>query len=134
MGAKVAPPLIAYLDTNAVIWLAAGRTASLSPRAAKLLETSDLLISAMVLLELEMLHKAGGLAQGANEILAHMAQRIGLGVCQLPMAAIVDQAISVNWTREPGDRLIVANAMARNEAPLITSDRRIREHYSNAIW
>jgi PIN domain nuclease of toxin-antitoxin system len=125
---------MAYLDTNAVIWLAAGKMGSISQRAAKLLETSDLLISAVVLLELEMLHEAGRLVQGANEILAHMAQRIGLAVCQLPMSAIVDQAISVKWTREPGDRLIVANAMARNDAPLITSDRRIREHYSNAIW
>jgi hypothetical protein len=33
-----------------------------------------------------------------------------------------------------GDRLIVANAVANNEAPLITSDRRIHEQYSNAIW
>ena len=36
--------------------------------------------------------------------------------------------------REPGDRVIVANAIANNEAPLITSDRRINEEYPNAIW
>ena len=126
--------LITYLDTNAVIWLAAGRTDRLSPKAARLLEGSDLLISAAVLLELEMLREAGKLVPGANEILAHLAQRIGLGVCQLPMSVIVDRALTVKWTREPGDRFIVANAMARNDAPLVTSDRQIREHYPNAIW
>ncbi len=117
-----------------MIWLAAGRTKSIPAPAVRLIESSDLLISAVVLLELEMLQEAGKLARGANEILAHLAQRIGLGVCQLPMAVIVDHAIPVKWTREPADRLIVANAIARNEAPLITSDRRIREHYANAIW
>jgi PIN domain nuclease of toxin-antitoxin system len=134
MGAEVASPLIAYLDTNAVIWLAAGKTTSLSAKATRLIETSDLFISAVVLLELEMLRETGKLAHGANDVLAYLAQRIGVSVCQLPMSAIVDQAISVKWTREPADRLIVANAMARNEAPLITSDRGIREHYRNAIW
>ncbi len=60
-----------------------------------------------MLLELEMLRETGKLAHGADEILAYLARRIGLTVCQLPMAIV---------------------------APLITSDRRIREHYSNAIW
>ena len=130
----MASPLIAYLDTNAVIWLAAGKTSSVSAKATRLIETSDLFVSAVVLLELEMLREAGKLTHGASDILAYLARRIGVSVCQLPMAAIVDQAISVRWTREPADRLIVANAMARNEAPLITSDRQIREHYRNAVW
>jgi PIN domain nuclease of toxin-antitoxin system len=55
-------------------------------------------------------------------------------LCQLPMAAIVHSALGVKWTREPGDRIIVANAIANNEAPLITSDRRIAGQYRNAIW
>jgi PIN domain nuclease of toxin-antitoxin system len=52
----------------------------------------------------------------------------------LPMAVIINSALQVKWTREPGDRLIVANAIANNEAPLVTSDRRIHEQYPNAIW
>lgn len=50
------------------------------------------------------------------------------------MSVIVNSALQVKWTREPGDRLIVANAIANNEAPLVTSDRRIQEQYRNAIW
>jgi PIN domain nuclease of toxin-antitoxin system len=50
------------------------------------------------------------------------------------MAAIMGSALRLKWTREPGDRIIVANATANNEAPLVTSDRRIHERYPNAIW
>ena len=61
-------------------------------------------------------------------------EQIGVSVCQLPMAAVMSCALRVKRTREPGDRIIVANAMANNEAPLVTSDRRINEQYFNAIW
>ncbi len=40
----------------------------------------------------------------------------------------------MKWTREPGDLLIVANAMANNDAPLVTKGERIRGGYRNAIW
>ena len=88
----------------------------------------------MVLLELEMLYEKGAVRYAASQILSDLNQQIGVAVCQLPMAAIIHSALQVKWTREPGDRLIVANAMAHNEAPLVTSDRRIHEKYPNAIW
>jgi PIN domain nuclease of toxin-antitoxin system len=50
------------------------------------------------------------------------------------MATVMSAALGAKWTREPGDRIIVANAIANNEAPLVTSDRRIHERYPNAIW
>jgi PIN domain nuclease of toxin-antitoxin system len=52
----------------------------------------------------------------------------------LPMSVIMNSALQIKWTRDPGDRIIVANAVACNEAPLVTSDRCIHEHYPNAIW
>lgn len=42
-------------------------------------------------------------------------------------------ALKESWTRDPFDRLIVANAKAAG-APLITKDERIRKHYRRAIW
>jgi hypothetical protein len=33
-----------------------------------------------------------------------------------------------------GDLLIVANAVANNNASLVTKDERIRSGYNNAIW
>ena len=88
----------------------------------------------MVMLELEMLYEKGTIRYPASQILADLNQQIGVSVCQLPMAVIVNSTLQVKWTREPGDRLIVANAIANNEAPLVTSDRRIQQEYANAIW
>ncbi len=126
--------VISYLDTNIVFRLAAGEIGQISDRARQQIEATDLLISPAVLLELEMLYEIGRLAIAAGEILADLSQKIGLKVCQLPMSAIVASALKIKWTRGPGDRLIVANAIANNEAPLISSDRIIRNNYANAIW
>jgi PIN domain nuclease of toxin-antitoxin system len=129
-----AQAVVAYLDTNIAVFLHAGDTKRLTRRAASQIESSDLLVSAMVMLELEMLFEKGALKFTASEILSDLNQQIGVSVCQLPMAAVMRSALQVKWTREPGDRIIVANAIANNEAPLITSDRRINEEYRNAIW
>ncbi len=122
------------MDTNVVFRLAAGEVDRISDRAKQQIEAADLLISATVLLELEMLREIGRLTVGASDILSDLSQKIGLKVCQFPMSAIVASALTIKWTREPGDRLIVANAMANNEAPLISSDRSIQKNYANTIW
>ena len=131
MGAHT---LSSYLDTNIVIFLHSGNAARLTLRAAKQIESTGLLVSAMVMLELEMLYEKGAIKYSASQILSDLNQQIGVSVCQLPMAVVMSSALPVKWTREPGDRIIVANAIANNQAPLVTSDRRINEEYPNAIW
>jgi len=126
--------LSSYLDTDIVIFLHSGNLSRLTRRATDQIEKSRLVVSAMVMLELEMLYEKGVLNYQASAILSDLNQQIGLSVCQLPMVVIMASAIRVKWTREPGDRVIVANAIANNEAPLVTSDRRIHEAYPNAIW
>lgn len=123
-----------YLDTNIAIFLHSGNVARLTQRATEQLERTDLLVSAMVMLELEMLHEKGAIQYSASQILSDLNQQLGVSVCQLPMEVVMSSALRVKWTREPGDLVIVANAIANNEAPLITSDRRIQEEYPNAIW
>jgi PIN domain nuclease of toxin-antitoxin system len=130
MGQQV----ISYLDTNVVVFLHSGNAARLSRRAIEQIESTDLLVSAMVMLELEMLYEKGAINYTASQILSDLNQQIGVSVCQLPMAVVMNSALQIKWTREPGDRIIVANAIANNEVPLITSDRRIHEQYPNAIW
>ena len=46
----------------------------------------------------------------------------------------MQRALGLKWTLEPGDRIIVANAMANGNAPLLSADRSINEHYANAVW
>jgi PIN domain nuclease of toxin-antitoxin system len=135
MGTEMAePPLISYLDTHVVVFLHAGDVSRISGKAQNQIENTDLLISPMVLLELEMLYDKETIKYPPSQILADLTQQIGLSVCQLPFAQVVRSAITIKWTREPGDLLIVANAMANNNAPLVTKDERIRGGYNNAIW
>jgi PIN domain nuclease of toxin-antitoxin system len=136
MGGEMgrAKTLISYLDTNIAIFLHSGNAVRLTRRATEQIEGNDLLVSAMVMLELEMLYERGTIKYTASQILSDLNQQIGVSVCQLPMAAVMNSALGVKWTREPGDRIIVANAIANNEAPLVTSDRLINEQYPNAIW
>ena len=44
-----------YLDTHVVVWLYAGETSKLSQAAEELINTNDLLISPIVLLEMNYL-------------------------------------------------------------------------------
>lgn len=135
MGTEMAGPvLISYLDTHVVVFVHAGDVSRISIKAQNQIENTDLLISSMVLLEMEMLYDRGTIRYPAAQILADLTQQIGLSVCQMPFAQVVRSATTIKWTREPGDLLIVANAMANNKAPLITKDERIRNGYNNAIW
>jgi PIN domain nuclease of toxin-antitoxin system len=135
MGTEMAEPaLISYLDTHVVVFLHAGDVGRISVKARNQIENTDLLISPMVVLEMEMLYDKGTIKYPASQILADLTQQMGLAVCQMPFAEVVRSATTIKWTREPGDLLIVANAMANNCAPLITKDERIRDGYGNAMW
>jgi PIN domain nuclease of toxin-antitoxin system len=122
-----------FVDTHIIVWLVKGEPEHLSSRARQALENDDVLISPAVMLELELLHEIGRLRVTAEKTLAIMESEIGLRVCGMPFREIVTQALKEKWTRDPFDRLIVANAKAAG-APLITKDDRIRKHYRRAIW
>ncbi|MEO8099159.1 MAG: PIN domain-containing protein [Acidobacteriota bacterium] len=65
-------------------------------------------------------------------IVAHLAADIGLKVCDLPFAAVARQASEETWTRDPFDRIIVAQARVAN-ATLITRDETIQARYNRAL-
>ena len=122
-----------YLDTHVLIYIGAGEVNRLGVAARKAIDRDDLLVSAASVLELELLHEIGRLKPTASKLVSTLATDIGLRVCDLPFRTIVDQAIAEDWTRDPFDRLIVANAKAAG-AVLVTRDERIRGHYSRALW
>jgi PIN domain nuclease of toxin-antitoxin system len=126
--------LIAYLDTHIVLWLAAGKVSRLSSKARGLLGRSELLISAMAYLELEYLHELGRTRFTARDLLDKVNHETNLNLCDLPFAAIAAAALDEKWTRDPFDRLIVANAKANGFAWLISADETIRKHYPRAVW
>ncbi len=122
-----------YLDTHILIRIAQGDLDKLSPRARKEIDRNEVLASAATLLEMEMLHEIGRLKPTGSKVVSMLAIDIGLRVCDLPFRTVVDHALAETWTRDPFDRLIVANAKAAG-APLVTKDERILEHYSRAVW
>jgi PIN domain nuclease of toxin-antitoxin system len=124
---------VTYLDTHVAAWLYSGNSSSLSKTAMREISNESLLISPMVLLELQLLFEIGRAKHPASKVAEHLARDLGVAVCDHPFPLVTASALEVNWTRDPFDRLIVAQA-ATNDAPLLTKDAKIRRHYKQAIW
>ena len=122
-----------YLDTHVVIWLYQKDEERISRLGRELIESSDLLVSPMVLLELEYLFETGRTSAPAAEVYDYLHHTIQIGVCSKPFAAVARKSIGMQWTRDPFDRLITAQA-ALDESPLLTKDDTIRAHYPEAVW
>ena len=123
-----------YLDTHVVLWLFVRRGEGLSERARLLVEYEpEILISPMVLLELDFLHEIGRTTLGSDPVFTYLHQKIDLQVCKKPFIDVVQTAAKLTWTRDPFDRLITAQS-ALDRKDLITKDEIIREHYKHAIW
>lgn len=106
---------VVYLDTHIVCWLYEGDVERLSEPAAESVESSEcLLVSPMVDLELQYLYEIGRISRGSEEILATLAEDIGLQVSDAPFSLVVREAKRINWTRDPFDRLITAQVFGKS--------------------
>ncbi len=65
--------------------------------------------------------------------MAALAEDIDLRMNETPFADIVAQAQSLDWTRDPFDRLVVAETLATGGL-LVTRDEKIRTHAACAVW
>ncbi len=124
---------IAYLDTHVVVWLYAGEITRLGTKAKQAIEQHDLYFSPLVELELKYLHEVNKLTVNANDILKELAGTIGLKIRHNSFSLVTNYALKMSWTRDLFDRLITAEAAIHNDL-LITSDRRILQHYEYAVW
>lgn len=122
-----------YLDTHVVVWLYAGLVEKISEPARMLINEHEVMISPIVNLELAYLFEIERIKSEPTILIADLSSRIGLRVCERAFEAIVSQAMSLSWTRDPFDRLIVANA-SLNDNFLVTKDKTILENYSHARW
>jgi PIN domain nuclease of toxin-antitoxin system len=124
---------VIYLDTHVVVWLYAGDLELVPQGVRDLLEGEELVISPMVELELQYLYESGRTTQPARVVVDALDEEIGLARCGLPFGQVIAAALDQSWTRDPFDRVIVAQARARR-LPLLTRDQTIRDHYREAIW
>lgn len=87
----------------------------------------------MAQLELTYLHEIERLTVSGAQIIGDLRERIGLQLSDASLGAVVEAAASLTWTRDPFDRMIVADALDAS-AELLTEDTRISDNCSLAIW
>ena len=124
---------VVHLDTHVLVLLYEGRVERLGKEARRLIESHGLVASPMAVLELEFLHEIGRLKPRASTVTSALTAEIGLEICGTPFRAVVEEALSEGWGRDPFDRLIVASAKSAR-APLITNDGRLHDCYPRAVW
>ncbi len=71
--------------------------------------------------------------QPALAVLDAMESTLDVSVCKAAFPAIAREVEAQTWTRDPFDRLTVAQA-ALLDAPLVTKDATIHANYARAIW
>ena len=123
-----------FLDTHVVVWLYQGRTDLLSKGAEKIIEKEDdIYISPIVLLELQYLFEIGKIIKPAKVVIEALVEDIGLEMAEDSFDGVVEQSLSENWTRDPFDRIIAAQAR-KNTALLISKDWLILENYDKGYF
>ncbi len=111
----------------------AGTASTVSKEAQRLLNRDpDLRISPMVLLEMEYLREIGRHSRGGKDLMAVLEKSHALHVCDLSFKDVALQAAHESWTRDPFDRIIVAQARLA-KAVLLTRDGDILANYSKAM-
>ena len=122
-----------FLDTHAVIWLYSGQLGLFNPKVLKLINTEQVCISHIVKLEIQYLYEIKRVKYESNLIIDTLIDEIGLMFSDNNFDSIVRQALQLSFTRDPYDRIIVADASINN-SKLISKDRNLKKHYKNTIW
>ena len=121
------------IDTHLAVWLYAGEVERLTDDAVGLLEAHTIVASPMVRLELGYLHEIGRLTVPGADIVNDLRSRVGLEESRISQGDAVDCAMSISWTWDPFDRLIVGDALAAG-ATLLTADATILDNVDSAVW
>ena len=124
--------ILIYLDTHIVVWLFAGQIEKLSSKVKDLLNNIEIQASPIVRLELQYLLEIKRITVSPNDIISELSNTIGLKICDKNFNNIINSSMKLGWTRDPFDRIIVANA-AINDDYLVTKDQAILKNYSKAL-
>lgn len=125
---------VVYLDTHVAVWLHDGLVEKLTAAATDAIEASALLLSPMVYLEFAYLYRRGRICVPAATLYANLNTSFGMSLCGQSFAAVSAMASEVEWTNDPFDRIIVAQAKCNGNSRLITADELIRSKYERALW
>jgi len=137
LGRGVAAPAVrtwvvkSLLDTHFVLWIVTGadRLASF-PWIERYRPWG---ISPISLLEIQYLAEIGRIQVQNPQFTDALVEDPRFVIDEVPLVPLMRRAIELTWTRDPFDRLIVAQAAVRG-AQLVTRDAAIRAHYHRAVW
>ncbi|EKD28438.1 MAG: hypothetical protein ACD_79C00298G0001 [uncultured bacterium] len=121
-----------YLDTHIALWIYAGLTDKISNHSLDIMNSSEILISPMVLLEIEYLYEIKKISEIPDKIIIELITQYGIKQCDIPFEQVIQKARTIKWTRDPFDRIITATA-AISKSYLISKDNLIRLNYSKTI-
>lgn len=121
------------IDTHVAIWLMMDRADGLTSGGIDLIESEDVVISPMVEQELQVLHEIGRFNETGSQAVAELEVMLGASSSSVSFASVVNSSRALDWTRDPFDRLITADAIASN-CRLLTKDATILEHCDLAVW
>ncbi len=122
-----------YPDTHIAAWLYAGLQEQFPPEVVLILNKNQLLISPIVRLELQYPYEIKRIRVTPDHMLADLNHRTGLSICDKVFSNIITRAMTLDWTRDPFDRLITAHASLHDNM-LLTRDRSILANYQYAVW
>lgn len=124
---------VIFADTHVVVWLYAGKTELFSESVLGKLTSNEIYISPAVRFELQYLYEVGKIKEKPEKIIQTLSKEIGLKESNDGFIEIINEAIKHNWTRDPFDRIITAQASLHNFG-LITKDSSILSNYKLAFW
>jgi len=105
----------------------------LPARVLRLIERDELRISPVVLLEMQLLQEIGRVNIGPEQWMEILSRDFDVKLCPLPLHKVIAESLKLSWTRDPFDRMIVAQAIA-GQGKLITKDERMHTNFTNAVW
>lgn len=79
-------------------------------------------------LEVQFLSEVGRLEVSHSEFVEALGSDPRFVIDEVPLMALISQALPLNWTRDPFDRLLAAHSSARR-VPLCTLDREMRSRH-----
>jgi PIN domain nuclease of toxin-antitoxin system len=114
------------LDTHFLLWLLTG-----SPRLKKypwLADRRPWSISPVSLLEIRFLHEIGRLTVDHEALASALAADPRFVIDDVSLSILIDAAMTVDWTRDPFDRLLAAHSQARR-LEFCSADRAVQAHH-----
>jgi PIN domain nuclease of toxin-antitoxin system len=124
---------VILLDTHVVVWLYHDPERLIPAAVRQRLQAEPLALSPFVRLELQYLYEVKKISAPANAIVDYLVPKLEITLTDPPSALVCQVATTLDWTRDPFDRLISAQAIA-TRTPLVTKDRTIREQLPLAWW